>query len=65
LFQEDAPTDFESAYGALAGQMLWNRTRELEIALRHLGVRMSIAEPQEIKAQVTAAYLEVKRRQLL
>jgi uncharacterized protein (DUF58 family) len=65
LFQGEAPVDLESTYNALAGQMLWNNMRELQIALRHHGVRLSVVEPREIKAQVTAAYLDIKRRQLL
>ena len=65
LFENDAPADVESAYRALAGQMLWNKMRELQIALHNRGVRMSVVDPQNIKAQATAAYLEIKRRQLL
>jgi len=65
LFQGEAPGDLESAYSALAGQMLWNNMRELQIALQRHGVRLSVVEPREIKAQVTAAYLDIKRRQLL
>ncbi|MFN7996037.1 MAG: DUF58 domain-containing protein [Bryobacteraceae bacterium] len=65
LFEGDPPANLESAYDALAGQMLWNRMRESRIALQRQGVRLSIVDPREIKAQVTAAYLEIKRRQLL
>jgi hypothetical protein len=65
LFESGAPPDVESAYHALAGQMLWNKTHELQIALRNRGVRLSMVDPQDIKAQATSAYLEIKRRQLL
>jgi uncharacterized protein (DUF58 family) len=65
LFEGDAPADVESAYEALAGQMRWNKMHELQIALRNRGVRLSVVDPQNIKAQATAAYLEIKRRQLL
>ena len=65
LFQGEAPVDLESTYNALAGQMLWNNMRDLQIALRRHGVRLSVVEPGEIKTQVTAAYLDIKRRQLL
>jgi len=65
LFEGDAPADMESAYQALAGQMLWNKMREMQIALRQRGVRLAVVDPQNIKAQATAAYLEIKRRQLL
>jgi len=65
LFEGEAPVDLESSYNGLAGQMLWNNMRSLQISLRHQGVRLSVVEPQRIKAQVTAAYLDIKRRQLL
>src|SRR5580700_4596950 len=65
LFETDAPADAESAYQALAGQMRWNKMHELQIALRNRGVRLSVVDPGSIKAQATAAYLEIKRRQLL
>jgi len=65
LFEDDAPADVEAAYQALAGQMLWNKMHELQIALRNRGVRLSVVDSQNIKAQATAAYLEIKRRQLL
>jgi len=65
LFEADTPADVESAYQALAGQMRWNKMHELQIALRNKGVRLSLVDPQNIKAQATAAYLEIKRRQLL
>jgi len=65
LFEDEPPADLESAYRALGGQMLWNKMRELQIALHHRGVRLSVVDPENIKAQATAAYLEIKRRQLL
>jgi uncharacterized protein (DUF58 family) len=65
LFESGAPPDVESAYHALAGQMLWNKMHELQIALRNRGVRLSVVDPQDVKAQATSAYLEIKRRQLL
>jgi len=65
LFQGEPPADLESAYQALAGQMLWNKMRELQIALHNQGVRLTVVDRQNIKAQATAAYLEIKRRQLL
>jgi hypothetical protein len=37
----------------------------LQGSLRNRGVRLEIVRPEEIKQQVTAAYLEIKRRQLL
>ena len=49
----------------LAGQMLWNRMRALQIALQNRGVQLALVDPERIKTQVTAEYLEVKRRQAL
>jgi uncharacterized protein (DUF58 family) len=60
-----APEDLESLYRDLAGQLLWNRMRTLQIALQNRGVKLSIVDPERIKAQVTAQYLDVKRRQIL
>lgn len=60
-----AAEDVESLYQGLAGQMLWNRMRTLQIALQNRGVRLSIVDGQRIKEQVTAQYLDVKRRQVL
>lgn len=65
LFAGNEPEDLESAYQGLAGQMLWNRMRTLEIALRNRGVRLTVVNPERIKEQVAAQYLEVKRRQAL
>ncbi|SPE37915.1 conserved exported hypothetical protein [Candidatus Sulfopaludibacter sp. SbA3] len=60
------PTEnLESLYQGLAGQLLWNRMRTLKIALQNRGVKLSIVDPERIKAQVTAQYLDVKRRQVL
>jgi uncharacterized protein (DUF58 family) len=65
LFAGAPPADEESLYDRLAGQMLWNRMRRLQIALENRGVKLSLVQPERIKTQVTAAYLDVKRRQLL
>jgi uncharacterized protein (DUF58 family) len=60
-----APENLESLYQDLAGQMLWNRMRTLQIALQNRGVKLSIVDPERIKTQVTTQYLDVKRRQIL
>jgi uncharacterized protein (DUF58 family) len=60
-----APENLESLYVDLAGQLLWNRMRTLKIALQNRGVKLSIVDPERIKAQVTSQYLDVKRRQVL
>jgi len=65
LFSGEPAPDLDALYGALAGQMLSNRLRRLGLALGNRGVRLSTVDSQRIKTQVTAEYLEVKRRQLL
>jgi len=65
LFGEAPPADLDGLYAGLAGQILWNRMRQLAIELQNRGVKMTIVDPARIKAQVTAQYLEVKRRQAL
>ena len=65
LFTGEPPADLDSLYAGLAGQLVSNRLRELQIALHNHGVRMSIVDPARIKAQVTSQYLDVKRRQAL
>lgn len=65
LFADEPLEDLDAAYQGLAGQMLWNRMRTLGIALQNRGVRLTVVSPERIKEQVTAQYLEVKRRQAL
>jgi len=65
LFTQEPPAGLDALYQGLAGQMLWNRMRRLAIALGNRGVKLSIVDAERIKAQVTAAYLDVKRRQAL
>jgi uncharacterized protein (DUF58 family) len=60
-----AVADLDGVYSGLAGQMLCNRMRTLELALGNRGVRLAIADPGDLKRQVTSGYLDVKRRQLL
>ena len=64
-YTENGPAELDTVYEDLAGQMLWNRMRTLEIALRNRGVRLTVVSQDRIKEQVTAQYLEVKRRQTL
>jgi uncharacterized protein (DUF58 family) len=65
LFAGEPPQSVDAVYEGLAGQMLWNRMRRLTLALANRGVRLSLVEPGRIKQEVTAGYLEVKRRQML
>jgi uncharacterized protein (DUF58 family) len=65
LFTDASSADLESLYSGLSGQMIANRLRQLSLALSNRGVRLSVVDPRRIKTQVTAEYLEVKRRQVL
>jgi uncharacterized protein (DUF58 family) len=65
LFAGEPPESVDAMYEGLAGQMLWNRMRTLTLALANRGVRLSLVDPGRIKQQVTAGYLDVKRRQVL
>jgi uncharacterized protein (DUF58 family) len=65
LFTGGPPAKLDDLYDGLAGQMLFNRMRTLQIALQNRGVRLAMVPPERLKERVTAAYLEVKRRQVL
>jgi uncharacterized protein (DUF58 family) len=65
LFAGAPPADLDGVYSALAGQMLCNRMRTLQIALGNRGVKLALVDAANIKAQVAALYLDVKRRQAL
>jgi uncharacterized protein (DUF58 family) len=64
-FSGEAPATPEAIYEGLAGQIVWNKTRALQLGLANRGVRLTIADPAHIKQQVAKAYLDVKRRQVL
>ena len=65
LFTGAEPETLDALYGGLAGQMLWNRMRRLQISLQNRGVRLAMVDPERIKLEVTSQYLDVKRRQAL
>lgn len=65
LFAGEPPGSLDAVYAGLAGQILWNRMRRLRIALQNRGVKLAVVDPARIKMEVTAQYLDVKRRQAL
>jgi len=65
LFTGAPPESLDALYEGLAGQMLSNRMRTLALALQNRGVKLAVVDPERIKIEVTAGYLEVKRRQVL
>jgi len=64
-FADPPPEDLDDAYSTLASQLHWNRIRRLQLSLQNRGVRLSFLDPGQAKQQVAAAYLDVRRRQLL
>jgi len=65
LFTDASSADLDSLYGALGGQIVVNRLRQLALTLSNRGVRLSVVDPRRIKTQVASQYLDVKRRQVL
>ena len=65
LYAGEPPADRDALYSGLAGQILCNRMRTLEIALQNRGVKLTVTDPGRIKMQVASEYLDVKRRQAL
>ena len=65
LYTGEPPADRDALYSGLAGQLLCNRMRALQIALENRGVKLTVTDAERIKMQVTAGYLDVKRRQAL
>ncbi len=63
LFEEDATG--RDAYEQLAGHMAWRKLFELTKDLKRKGVRLHLLEPEKISGQLTALYLDIKRRQQL
>lgn len=55
----------ETVYRRLAGHMAWRKLFELTKELKRKGVRLHLLEPAKISGQLTALYLDVKRRQQL
>ena len=65
LYTGKTAGDLDGLYAGLAGQILCNRMRALQIALQNRGVTLTVTDPERIKMQAASAYLEVKRRQIL
>jgi uncharacterized protein (DUF58 family) len=65
LFTGPEPESIDQIYERLGGHFIWHGLREVEMALRRQGVRMSLLDPENLAAQLTSLYLNVKQRQLL
>ena len=64
-FSADAPATVEAVYEGLAGQIVWNKMRALQLGLANRGVRLAIVDAARIKQQAAQAYFDAKRRQVL
>ena len=65
LFSGSEPQSVDEIYDRLGGHMIWHSLRELESGLRRQGVRLSLLDANNLTAQLTSLYLNVKQRQLL
>jgi uncharacterized protein (DUF58 family) len=65
LFSGAEPASVDDIYERLGGHFVWQGLRELEGALGRQGVRLSLLDADNLTAQLTSLYLNVKQRQLL
>jgi uncharacterized protein (DUF58 family) len=65
LFSGPEPASVDDIYERLGGHLIWHGLRELEGSLGRQGVRLSLLNPDNLTAQLTSLYLNVKQRQLL
>jgi uncharacterized protein (DUF58 family) len=64
MFKTPVTSDAE-VYDALAGQMIWQKLREVEKMLAWRGVRFAAIPNESVAPRVVSQYLEVKQRQIL
>jgi uncharacterized protein (DUF58 family) len=64
MFKTPVTSDAE-VYEALAGQMIWQKLREVEKMLAWRGVRFAAVSNESVAPRVVSQYLEVKQRQIL
>ncbi len=65
LFSSPDVASIDDLYQHLGGHLQWHKLRELQKVLQRRGVTFSLLRNERLSAQLTAQYLEVKRRQLL
>jgi uncharacterized protein (DUF58 family) len=65
LFTGAEPASADEIYERLGGHLIWRGLRELEADLGRQGVRFSLLDPENLTAQLTSLYVNVKQRQLL
>ncbi len=65
LFEGEPPATPDDVYDRFAGHLSWKKTRALQLRLERQGVRFAVLDPEKLSAQLTSAYLDVKRRQAI
>jgi uncharacterized protein (DUF58 family) len=65
LFMGEAVRTVDGIYERLGGHLQWAKLRELEWALKRIGVQFSLVEQEALSAQMVTQYMSVKQRQLI
>ena len=65
VFQGADVETADDVYQRLAGHLVWNDLRELELRLRQRGVSMTMAENERLCPQLVSQYISARQRQLL
>ena len=65
LFAQPDAQATDDLYRDLAGHLIWRRVRQLEQALRRLGVGFALVESDKLSAQLVTQYMRAKARQVL
>ena len=65
LFSEGNVEHIDDIYRHLGGHLRWQKLRQLEHTLQHMGVRLAVVENERLSAELVAQYLKVKQRQLI
>ncbi len=65
LFQGADVETADDVYLRLAGHLVWNDLRELELRLRQRGVSMAMTENERLCPQLVTQYISARQRQLL
>ena len=65
VFQGADVETADDVYLRLAGHLVWNDLRELELRLRQRGVAMTMAENERLCPQLVSQYISARQRQLL
>ncbi len=65
VFAAAKATHVDDLYGSLGGHMVWQKVREVEKSLHHVGVGLSMVEDDRLSTELVTQYMSVKARQVL